>query len=269
MAMDQIKVLKHQQEVIEGVIVKVQLKIVNQNEAFSDFNFNSFYSWNTQKKHQLSTHNGNLITIFSDYVTGEPFYSIFGTNNIESSLNLLLDFLHENNLPQEIRLVPEQLVEDLQEGSSFQFESDENNDDYVFSVEELASLKGNRFKSKRRAAKKCAELPLEVKMVNTLDEDLESDIFLLIDEWGKSKGGDSKDFEFERIAISRLLSRFDDQEMVLLTCAFWEGRLFGFSIDELLPHKFALSHFFKTTTNITGLSEHLNQTVANTLVLYL
>ena len=59
---------------------------------------------------------------------------------------------------------------------------------------------------------------------------------------------------------------FNTNPQLLLTMAYHNNELVGFSVDELLDNKHVVSHYFKTIPYLTGLSEHFNQTVAKSLV---
>ena len=47
---------------------------------YSDFNFVSMWSWDIKGEMRLSILNGNLVVRFTDYITGDPFYSFLGNN---------------------------------------------------------------------------------------------------------------------------------------------------------------------------------------------
>jgi hypothetical protein len=76
--------LKHQAELAS---------FTNAFEPYSDFNFTSLLSWDTDGSTQLSTLNDNLIICLPDYLTGEPCYSLIGANNIDETIEKLFEKL--------------------------------------------------------------------------------------------------------------------------------------------------------------------------------
>lgn len=45
---------------------------------YSDFNFVSMWSWDIKGDMRISQLNDNLVVRFTDYLTGNPFFSFFG-----------------------------------------------------------------------------------------------------------------------------------------------------------------------------------------------
>ena len=59
---------------------------------YSDFNFTSIWAWNTNDKFQISNLNGNLVVLFYDYVSNNPFFSFIGSNKIEDTAARILEY---------------------------------------------------------------------------------------------------------------------------------------------------------------------------------
>jgi hypothetical protein len=239
----------------------------NMYEPYSDFNFNSFYSWDTDQEHKISQHYNNLVLRFTDYVTGSPFYSILGTNKIDISIERLLTFIKKQGLEPVLKLVPEVTIQALSDSSQFIITEDANNSDYIFSIDDLAELKGKQYKSKRRLAKKCEEEQNIIILDKSQTKDMRPQVIELLSKWEQSKLNNNKDvdMEFELKAISRVMDHLHEQDTLVLTIALIQDTLVGFSIDELLPNKYVLSHYFKALPEIRGLSEYLNKEVASKL----
>jgi len=239
-------------------------QFVHEYETYSDFNFNSFFSWDTTEVHELSQLNGNLVLKFADYITSEPFYSLIGTTEVDDTILELLERSEKNGFYPILKLVSEVTVNAIKNSADFSIVADPNNHDYIFSITELSELKGHRFHSKRRAAKKCAA----TNKVTISDESknviVETSIIEVLNKWEicKRQSGKDVDMGHELIAVKRILKNLTSQETLYVTVAKHEDEIVGFSIDELLPNKFVLSHYFKTLPGINGLAEYLNMTVA-------
>ena len=57
---------------------------------YSDYNFVSIWSYNTEDNVTFSFLNDNLVMKLNDYITNEPFYTFLGTNKAEETINNLL-----------------------------------------------------------------------------------------------------------------------------------------------------------------------------------
>ena len=91
---------------------KVEMEaITSKFDPYSDFNFTSLFSWNTQEEIQIAQLNGNLVVEFTDYICGEHFFSFIGDQDIEKTANQLLNFSQGKEFIQELRLIP-QIVAD-------------------------------------------------------------------------------------------------------------------------------------------------------------
>src|SRR4051812_16029246 len=80
--------------------------ITKQFPPSSDFNFTSMWCWDTHGEIRLSQLNGNLIVKFTDYLTGEPFFSFVGTNKVNETAEKLLELSKKEALVQKLKLVP-------------------------------------------------------------------------------------------------------------------------------------------------------------------
>ncbi|MDA1169039.1 MAG: hypothetical protein O3A36_01745, partial [bacterium] len=111
---------------------------------YSDFNFTSLWSWDTDKKLKVSNLNQNLVVQFSDYISDEQFLSFIGTNEVNETMSHLLALAEIKGLLSTVKLVPSVVVEKL-DTSRFIVEEDRNNFDYIYSVQGLTELKGSLF----------------------------------------------------------------------------------------------------------------------------
>src|SRR3989344_6357117 len=88
-------------------------KFTGKFPPYSDFNFVSMWSWDIKGEMRLSMLNENLVVRFTDYLTGEPFYSFLGDNKVNETVEELLEFSKKESLPLELKLIPEEVVKDL------------------------------------------------------------------------------------------------------------------------------------------------------------
>src|SRR3989344_1313301 len=77
-------------------------------QPYSDYNFTSLWCWDTYGQIQVSKLHGNLVIRFTDYLTGEPFYSFMGTIDVDHTVSELLKLSHNQSLTTALRLIPEE-----------------------------------------------------------------------------------------------------------------------------------------------------------------
>ena len=249
---------------------EVYERIVQSFDVYSDFNFNSVLSWDTNNTHAVSIHNNNIVLLLNDYITQEPFLTILGEEKLNESIDTLINFCAQNSLNKAVQLVPECVASKL-DTRKFYISEDINNFDYILSTKNISCYKGNQYKSKRRAAKKCADsynITTQILQNPTEIEKTTSKITQLLDECANIKLQLNKDadIELEKRATINMVNAGMGNPNIIITLACIDEKLVGFSIDEILPRRQALSHYFRTLPNIMGLSEFLNQQVASYLL---
>lgn len=235
-----------------------------QFEPFADYNFNNFYSWDTESIHSFTTLNDNLVLKFADFVSGKPFVSFIGTSKVEDTALTLLAYAKENNLETYLKLIPEVTATHLSDLKKLRVTEDLESNDYVFSIEEISHMSGRHYKNKRQAANKCQQR-YNIKIVDRSDDaNAYEEAAILLHEWKRSKLDNSKevDMEYEQFAIKRMLEISAPDKNVILTFAYSNHKPVAFSVDEFLTDTYVISHYFKTLPEYYGLTEYLNQNVA-------
>lgn len=236
-------------------------------DPYSDFNFISMWSWDTEGTHKYSILHDNLVVTFSDYLTNEPFLSVLGSNQPDETVSTLLEYAENNNFPPELRLVPEIMASRL--SSKFHVEEDPDNHDYVFATKDIAEYAGNKFKSKRQLKNKFEAnyKGAEMKHESASSPAAQVKVFDLLHKWAKHKIAKEKDLDLknEQSAILRSLKAADNDLRIFLTTLNHEGETIAFSIDELVGDEFAISHFFKTDHSHVGCTEYFNSILASHL----
>lgn len=237
------------------------------DELYSDFNFTSVYTWNISGDHEFSVHNGNLVLKLADYVTGEPLLSILGANDVTKTINAVLSYAEETYNLDTLKLLPEQTVRSIYKCDDYTIVEDENNYDYIFSLEELAKLEGRKFKTKRQAANRCQKSAnkLTIEEFNTVSVEIKAEISEMLHAWVKDKeynGKENENSDTELKAFDRVFDNFDKNQSLKLNLIRSNGKLVGFSLDEFEVAGYVLSHYCKTMPSIPGLTEYFNRELA-------
>lgn len=209
---------------------------------YSDFNFTSMFSWNTDDSTAISLLNKNLVVRMPDYLdSSRHIHSVLGKNKIDNTLNYLLDDIDE------LRLVPEPVLEcaDL---NRFTCQPDRDNFDYVYDVSHLTELAGGKYRKKRNKVnvfvKDHSDLELQVHARRQLNQADQQAIRALQLEWSKHSQQSQQELVNERHALERLLANADSFSL-LTTLVVVDDRLVAFSIGESLQAGYAICHFEK------------------------
>ncbi|MBI3983975.1 DUF2156 domain-containing protein [Candidatus Microgenomates bacterium] len=225
-------------------------------KPYSDFNFVSLYSWDVDRSTAVSVLNSNLVIRLSDYISGRPIYSILGKNDIPASAMTLLES------GAKLRLIPEIVVKRLRQDTRFSIRQDRGAFDYTYLVSELASFAGPKNKRHRNQARKFQKSyadRIKTATTKTLSTPLRNQLNAVVVDWF-AKSPNRNRSQNEETAINRLLHKFNKLGL-LLTIVYVDNTVVAFSINQLLPHGYAICHFEKARLIHPHIYTHLiNQT---------
>lgn len=231
---------------------------------YSDFNFTSLYSYNTNDDAEISFLNENLVIKFRDYITNEPFYTFLGSANTIETAKELLKRAQTENAMKSLKLIPDVVIEsDSRLADEFEILEDPDNFDYILSAEEIKSLKGNKYRGKRNFVNRLTNLYEDITptIINLKDPKVQVEIEELFIFWKETKSLTHEDIIIEFSAIKRLLAASDSFNLISLGI-YINNRLVAFSIDEIIQKKYSIIHFEKADTNFTGLFQYLKMETA-------
>jgi uncharacterized protein len=217
---------------------------INQHTAqfapYSDFNFTSLFCWNTDDSTQVAWHNNNLIVMLPDYVTGEPIYSVLGTNKVDETLSVVLQQTDKISMTPAASLVAASL-------DHYRISADTGNFDYIYKLDELATLAGGIYKKKRNKLHAVVRDLEQRTLATQTTTDIrahEAAIRDIYQQWKAVSTQSEEELAAEAIAIDRLLTNIEHFDL-LLTEVLLDGEPVAFSINEALPNGYALCHFEK------------------------
>lgn len=243
-------------------------RVTNLFPPYSDFNFVSLWSYNTEGDAEISNILGNISLKFRDYITNEFFYTFIGNNNVEVTIKKLLALAEEKKVLPFLKLVPESNFSNGPEIlTTFNITEDRDNFDYIISTESMATLPGNEFGQQRtlinrfkRDNPECEASLLDLSLDKTR-QDLES----LFSVWSDNKNNTKEESEHELIAIQRLLK--DAGSLKILAVGLYkDNKLIGFTLTEVLINSYSISHFTKADTSYKGIFQFLYQETGKQLL---
>ncbi len=238
-------------------------KVTHKYPPYSDFNFVSMWSWDIKGEMRLSMLNENLVVRFTDYVTGEAFYSFLGENNLDDTVEKLLQLSKSEGLEVKIKLLTEDSAKVMQ-ASKFKPVEDVNNFDYIYEIPKLAEFKGGTYETHRNSIHQFLKLhpSWEVKVINFNEIYNKNSIISLFTKWIKNKGDSllAEQYKNEFLALNKLLS-VNDPKKLNLTCfaLYVENKLIGFIMNECVHKQYNIIHFEKADTTFKGCYPFLMQ----------
>lgn len=221
---------------------------------YSDFNFVSLWSWNIQKKVKISTLNNNLVVLFSDYLTGQPFISFIGSNMAHETSQILFDYSVRNYKVTYLKLLPEFLALTLG-NNGWNVKADAASHDYVLSIEKLTTM--NEW-SKSKISKNIKRFQRENPDYIVIEEKIHSVEIVkyinLFETWASSKN-EAMFSNYEYEAFKRYIHLASPNVFIL--SIFANEKLIGFETYEIVSTEYAISHFSKSDFRYKGINEML------------
>ena len=232
---------------------------------YCDFVFSNLYMWrNTHNSNQYSFLNNNLVIKTLSNRGTRYVISLLGENDIdETILELIKDY-------QGLDYIPQVVIEKMTKKTKpFVYIEDENNSDYIYSLEKASTLIGSDMLKKRsninRFRKKYPSV--EIDLIDLKNPQILESIYTLYDKWLKDKSNDisfntSLKYEYDSfrryIEIQNLLDTID-------IGFFDNSNLIGFSINECTKPDWVLSHFVKADINYKQLFSFMFHEVSKEL----
>lgn len=232
---------------------------------YSDFNFDSLWSYNTQNSVQISLLHGNLVVLFQDYITKEPFLSFIGTNAVRETIELLLQYSKDHHMAPKLTLIPEiSLFKERKElHEAFHITEDHDNFDYIYLVEKLVKLEGDIYRGKRNFVNRFRKLYANhsYAILDLTDAQVQKQILDIFQIWEMNAAKDRAETENELEAIRRIMLLSNSQNLITIG-VFVGTQMVAFSINEKTYHDFGVIQFEKADTDFEGSYQYLKQITA-------
>jgi hypothetical protein len=247
---------------------KMLRAIAERFPAYSDFNFVSMFSWDTQGTVGVATLYGNLAVRFSGYTDSTTFLSFIGANKVPETIETLLDYCRKAHIPPCLQLIPQSVIDALSASAHTRYtiQEDRDNHDYILSVKNLSEF-GTLYKRKKNAYNRfmrnysghfvCKQLDLgSSKIVQQIGK--------VLADWQRTRGKSDDEVKNEFAAIRKCLKHAKELD-VLAYGTFVQDELVGFTLFEMVPGQTAILHFAKANVTFEGVFEHLKHNFAKHL----
>lgn len=231
-------------------------------EPYSDFNFVSLFSWNIDESTEISLLNDNLVIKMPDYLTNDHIVTMIGKNKVNESLSTLL----KKDLS--LKLIPQTVIGHISEPAEFELIEDPDNHDYLFDLQAHAKFEGPHLSGKRKKLKRFIReygARTLVQKINNHDICKRRELEEVFMKWAKERKKYDADIKNENKAIVRILEKANHFELESYEILI-DGEIVGFSINEVLPDRYANCHFQKCLLSYANIDVFLTNFVAKKLL---
>lgn len=222
-----------------------------------EYTFGNIFLWSTSYK--------TTICHYKDYMLcrwgkdDDLKYSVpIGNGDFKDAVNALISDAKENSIPFSIYGVTECYKELLDKyfPNEFSYHYDDGYNDYIYSVEKMAELRGKKYHSKRNHItnfkKNNPDWSFEILNQSNINECIE-----LHSEWIKEHQ-DDEDYSYEFEAVLKAFEYFDKLNLVGGVIRV-SGKVIAYTLGERHSDKLFVTHFEKAPAQIQGAYPIINQ----------
>ena len=228
-----------------------------------EYNFANLSLWGRQ---QVAIVEGNL-AFFSQFNRKSVYLFPVGPNDLKPTLDAIIQDAHKRGIPCRLTSLSKadcDFLNSLYPGK-FRFHPDRSHFDYIYSIDDLAELKGRKFQKKRNHINRFSGL-FPNYSVTQISRDTLPLVESLLDTWYREyfEGHPDADLYMEQVAIKKALSQQEElkmEGMVLLH----DGKALAMTMgSRLSPDTFDI-HFEKALESAEGAYNVINQAFARYL----
>lgn len=225
----------------------------------SEYTFTNLFIWRKHYNFKWSIYKDWLLIITGEDKNSWRAFQPIGPPSRKEAVLILLNWLREEKkepLPV-IDRCEKKIIEELSEAENLYFKPVREHFDYVYLRDDLVSLKGNKYRSKRNYINKLSKL-YDFKY-EELNANYLEDSFKIQEKWCQQKRcNEDMNLMDEWDAVNEALSNFHSLELkggVILI----DNRVVAFTVAEMQSEKTAVIHIEKADPDIPGLYMLINQ----------
>ena len=183
-----------------------------------EYNFANLHLWGRQRAAFL----GESLVFFSQFNQRSVYLFPVCQGDMKETLDAIIHDARSRGIPCRLTSLTHEdcdALEALYPGK-FHFHHDRNSFDYIYNIEDLATLKGKKFQKKRNHLNKFKQLHPNFRVESITDANTPQ-VKALLEQWYKSRleADPSADFYMEQVAISKALrhrAELDMEGLVLM-----------------------------------------------------
>ena len=186
--------------------------LLNCGQRGCEYNFANLYLWGRQRAAFVSNH----LVFFSQFNQRSVYLFPVGQGDTKEALDAIIHDAKTRDIPCRLTSLTHEdcdLLESLYP-ERFRFHHDRNSFDYIYNIEDLATLKGKKFQKKRNHLNKFKQLHPDHRFV-PLTADNTPQVEDMLQRWYKQRleADPEGDFYMEQVAISRAMRHREDLDM--------------------------------------------------------
>lgn len=186
--------------------------LLNCGQRGCEYNFSNLYLWGRQRAAFL----GDNLVFFSQYNQRSVYLFPLCQGDVKDVIDAIIHDAHTRDIPCRLTSLSHQdcdLLESLYP-DQFRFHHDRNSFDYLYNIEDLATLKGKKFQKKRNHLNKFKQLHPQFRVEPITEENMPL-VEDLLARWYKARleADPSADFYMEQVALSKALHHWKELDM--------------------------------------------------------
>lgn len=225
--------------------------------CYSEFNFIDLYAWDLEDAVEICMLNDNLVVKRADYLSRKASLSFIGENQVQATIETLLDFAEKLTGTPVLQSVPEMGIQ--QDGMQhLRIEEERHNADYILDVAAQINLPGSQYSDRRTKLRRFIRNYGDVATHRLLDPTSPQTqvlIWELFERWAQRHCKQAEDITDERAAMQKLLDKCAGFNLQIMG-VFDRKKLIAFTINEILPNGYALGHFHKADHDYKGVFDY-------------
>ena len=207
---------------------------------------------------------GDTVVFFSQFNRKSVYLYPTGVGDMKAALDALMTDAGHRGIPFRLTCLRKEDCEALEQmyPGCFRFHNARSDYDYIYHIEDLATLKGKKYQSKRNFVNRFHKLHPDCRIVPICEENREA-VEQMLTAWYAAREVDDPegDFHMEKVAISRGLKYMEQLGMEGIALVE-SGKVLAMTLGSLLTADTFDIHFEKALDNADGAYNAVNQAFA-------
>lgn len=221
-----------------------------------EYTFANLCLWGNQQIAYLS----NQIVLFSQFDQLQIYAFPFGEGDKKDALDAIIADAKERNIPCKISGLCQETIQYMEKcyPGMFRYQCPRDSYDYVYSIDDLADLKGKKYQKKRnhynRFRRENPDYTAEL-----LNEQNHSKVMEMVNNWYEEKLAENpdSDFDMEKTALFKALEQYKELGMVGLVLLKGE-RIIAMTLGSQMSSDTFDVHFEKACSDVNGAYAAIN-----------
>ena len=186
--------------------------LLNCEQRGCEYNFSNLYLWGRQRAAFLE----DSLVFFSQFNQRSVYLFPLCKGDLKKTLDAIIHDAHTRDIPCRLTSLTHDDCDKLEVlyPGKFRIHHDRNSFDYIYNIEDLATLKGKKFQKKRNHLNKFKQLHPDHYFVPITDENTPQ-VEDMLQRWYQQKleANPDGDFYMEQVAISRALRHREELDL--------------------------------------------------------